>query len=213
MESWAKIAKRIKLECPTGVVNRPSEADLVRYETEAGFKFPLDYRRFALDYGSGTLAGSYEFRFYTPSMTEDGVYSDLDPPGGCNSTFSGYTDEELAKDYNRDPAQLRRMVIFCAVGDYGDSFAWGPAEVTDPATNDMAIYLLGSAVRAGVWRVASTFREFVVDYLLRGRYGREAHPNYARGENHWDVPGKFWYFHVPREGSNPMVEPRDEADR
>jgi hypothetical protein len=38
MESWAKIAKRIKLECPTGIVNRPSEADLVRYEIEAGFK-------------------------------------------------------------------------------------------------------------------------------------------------------------------------------
>ncbi len=79
----------------------------------------------------------------------------------------------------------------------GDQFAWDPSEVTDPAEHEMAIYLSGNDVRPGLWRVATTFGEFLIDYLLRGRYGRECHPNYQKDVNAWDAGGMISFDQYP----------------
>src|SRR3954470_21685086 len=72
MESWDEIAARIELCLVVDKDWRPDEADLDAYEAKAGFKLPLDYRRFALAYGRGSMGAShFEFAFDTPwSRTE-----------------------------------------------------------------------------------------------------------------------------------------------
>jgi hypothetical protein len=61
--------------------------------------------------------------------------------------------------------------------DVAEQFVWDTGEVTDPDEHEMAIYLLGGDLRPGVYLVASSFGDFVIEYLLKGRYGRECHPN------------------------------------
>ncbi len=189
MIRWSEIEGRLELYCPTGVDKRPDEADVDRYEAESGVKLPDDYRRFTLAYGPGSIAASHEFEFAAAGIPEAGVYGDLatfNPPGGTSAKFQGYSDEDLSRTYGRDPAWLRRLVFFCFVRDVGDQFAWDPSEVTDPAEHEMAIYLCGGDVRVGLWRVAATFGEFVIDYLLKGRYGRECVTEYREDVDSWD---------------------------
>ena len=149
---------------------------------------PLDYRR-RLAYGPGSvLDGSHEFDIALPGLPEADMYGDLatfNPPGGVPLCFCDCSDEELARLFGRDPAWLRRLVFFGFVRDVGDSFAWDPSEVTDPAEHEMAIYLSGGDIRMGLWRVASTFGEFLIDYMLRGRYGREAPASWRKDKDVW----------------------------
>jgi hypothetical protein len=213
MSDWCEIEARIKLECPTGVDQRPTEADLDRYEAEAGYKLPDDYRRFALAYGPGSLAGAYDFKFYTPGVPEAGLRGDLaayNPPGDCPKRFRGRTDKDLAKTFGRDPAQLRRMVFFCSMDGY-DSYAWDPAEVTDPLTNDKAIYRF---VGERSWPVASrTFREFlefIVDFNLHGKYWRNKHISYVNNIEMMKSCGKLLYFQFPGDRPGEDVQEMDD---
>src|SRR4051794_3513275 len=139
MESWDEIAARIELCLVVDQDWRPNEADLDAYEAKAGFKLPLDYRRFALAYGRGLMGvDRFEFRFDTPySKTERRSRA------ARKSTGRRGPDLGLNEFETHNPAgRRRRLVIFSSVLDYGDVFAWDPAEVTDPVRHEMAVHLI-----------------------------------------------------------------------
>jgi hypothetical protein len=186
MENWDEIAARIELCLVIGDDGRPTEADLNAYEAAAGFRLPLDYRRFALAYGRGLMGGwEYEFRFDTPRSTAEGR--------GKRWIDSSLPEFEHVAD---DTGQRRRMVLFSNVCDYGDVFAWYPAEVTDPINHEMAIYLIGGRGHMDLFRRAgSTFLEVLVNEILRGPHDREI-PGDGLGD--LEPLGERYYFnHLP----------------
>jgi len=181
MPGWDEVEARLELECPTGIDRRPTEADLDRYEAAAGFKLPLDYRRLALAYGPGSVIGTREFEINAPGSPEAGLLQDLaqfNPPGEVSLPMQGLADEWITRVLGLEPGKARRMVFFCTVRDDENSFAWDPGEVTDPIAHEMAIYRFGSRSVNGSWRVASSFVEFLVEYVLRGQYGRDFDQGY-----------------------------------
>ena len=118
----------------------------------------------------------------------NGVDDDCDPatddltPVGCSAapnfdptglteflrTMSGFderSDEDLAEEFD-DPQRARRLVLFCTTAT-NDFFGWDPEDVTDPAGREYGIYLLGR-YDTRVTRLATTFREFVLNYCFEG---------------------------------------------
>ncbi len=155
MVSWDEVAARVELCLVIGDDGRPTEADLDAYEAAAGFKLPLDYRRFALAYGRGLMGVSkFEFRFDTPRSTAE----DRGKRASRKSQMRRKPDLGLPEFEHVDDntGQRWRMVRFSDVCDYGDVFAWNPAEVTDSVNHEMAIYLIGGRGHMGLFRRAGS---------------------------------------------------------
>jgi hypothetical protein len=170
MGIWDPIVARLKIWTQDDEVRRPTPADLDRYEAEAGFKLPDDYRSYALTFGPGEL-GRCEFCFSTPGFPKAG---DLDLAEKnriwLKLAVAGCPDKNLAERFG-DAWRARRLIHFCEVSGIGDRFAWDPMDVTDAETHEYGIYAL--PVDSTGWknmRVARTFREFVLDYALGGQY-------------------------------------------
>ena len=134
-------------------------------------RLPVEYRAFALIFGPGTL-GVREWTFKTPGFPGAGRSVDLAELNGIpgNRGLPNRSDAELSEE--GDPALIRRLVQFCSGGFEGDQFFWDPADVTDPEKNEYAIYIRGGELEPRIQRVATTFRELVMDYLLGGGYER-----------------------------------------
>jgi hypothetical protein len=201
MNRWSEIESRLTWDNPTGGDKRPTVADLDAFEVAAGFKLPLDYRRFALAYGHGWTSAPYLFEIHAPGDPGAGVYSDLEATRAQMASL--FADAAEAGECGCDPERFRRLVIFSSVKDVAESFAWDTGEVTDPAEHEMAVYLIGGDLRRGVYRVASSFGEFLIDYLLKGRYGRECHFNYQKDDDAWASGGSIFFHHVPSRDPAP----------
>jgi hypothetical protein len=194
MSRWREIKARLGWRNPTGGDKRPTEADLDAFEAAAGFKLPLDYRQFARACGHGWFAVSHEIEIHAPG--DPASHNDLLAVKAFMAGF--FSDENYAKGHGCDPVKFRRLVVFSGVKDVAEQFVWDPGEVTDPAEHEMAIYLLGGDLRPGLYRVASSFGEFVIDYVLSGRYGRECHFNYQKDYDAWRTgKKKIEFYHVP----------------
>ena len=80
-----------------------------------------------------------------------------------------------------------------------ETLVWDTGEVTDPAEHEMAIYLFGGDLRPGLYPVAASFGDFVIEYLLKGKYGRECHPNYQEDVDAWATGKTIRFYHVPTD--------------
>src|SRR5579871_4308943 len=201
MSRWGEIESRLTKVNPTGGDKRPTNADLDAFEVAAGILLPLDYRRFALAYGHGSTSAPYEFEIHTPSDPAAGALNDLEATRAQMAGF--FADKATAAGHGCDPEQFRRLILFSSVRDVAESFAWDTGDVTDPAEHEMAVYLIGGDLRPRVYRVASSFGEFFVDYLLKGRYGRECHPNYRKNDDAWELGEPIFFYHVPSSDPAP----------
>jgi hypothetical protein len=86
---------------------------------------------------------------------------------------------------------------FCHSDDFHGSWAWNPEDVTDPGTHEYGIYLLGADGYDGPHKVASTFHEFVMSYVLGGGFHREEEPwKCEPGEQ--GLPDAIGFFQVIR---------------
>jgi hypothetical protein len=176
MGNWDDLLSRIEIILQDDEHKRPTIGDLDGFEAEFGFKLPEDYRQFALRFGPGEL-GRREWRFQTPGFPGAGPLADLGELNrGYLRRLQGIETLDEAK-FSRygDPMVIRRLVTFCTGGLETDAFTWDTGHVTDPEKNDYAVYILSGDLEPHVQRVASSFREFVVDYLLAGGYDRHVY--------------------------------------
>jgi len=174
MGIWDELARRLDLWLEDNEVKKPTLEDLDRFESEAGFHLPQDYRDYALTFGPGDI-GSREWSFLTPGFPQAGKNVDLAEANAWHKKYviDGETDAELARMFG-DAARARRLVVFCSTRLVGDIFAWDPGEVTDAARHDYAIYMIpAEANNPPFGRIATSFREFVFNYALGG--GHERH--------------------------------------
>jgi len=200
MGVWDDLLQRTKFTTREGEFKRPKPEDLDRFEAEFGFKLPADYREFALAFGPGEL-GEGEWSFKTPGFPGAGPDFDLAESNGgvANRGLPKYSDAELSED--GDPALIRRLVWFCKGGMEGDQFSWDPTEVTDPEKHEYAIYITCGNLKPMTQRVASGFREFMMDYLLGGGYERQL---FVPGTELGEPPGKkLEYFQNRMGGDRP----------
>jgi hypothetical protein len=168
MASWETIKAKIEIVLiNTSSCVIPAPEDLDRFEASAGFLLPLDYRDFALTLGRGSF-GPDGYEIGIPGFEDEGR---LSSPAAMTAfvrtsgSFDTRSDENLAQEYD-DPQRARRLVIFCGTTS-NDFWGWDPEDVTDPAAREYSIYQLGR-YDTRVLRLATTFREFVMDVLFEG---------------------------------------------
>jgi hypothetical protein len=179
MGVWDELEKRLDIVTQDGVVKKPKIADLDQYERESGFNLPEDYREFALAFGPGGF-GTGEWAFATPGFSKGHDLVDL--VKSCESwrrsRIEGCSDADLSRSFGVDAARVRRLIPFCNRRTSGDGFAWDPSDVTDTDRHEYGIYHI-TFDRPPIVRVASTFREFVMDYALGGGFERHLYDESA----------------------------------
>jgi hypothetical protein len=176
MGSWDTIKANIEIvlvDTPSCLL--PTPDDLDRFETSAGFLLPLDYRDFVMTFGLGSFGpDGYEVgvpgyehagRLSSPSAMTEFVRSS----GG----FDRRSDDDLAEEFD-DPRRARRLVIFCGTSS-NDFWGWDPEDVTDRAACEYGIYQLGR-YDTRVLRLATTFRDFVMDFVFEGVINPDGSP-------------------------------------
>jgi hypothetical protein len=157
MDVWDDLKQRLVVEFLSGAkLWTSSPEDIDRYEAESGFRLPDSYRELVGTFGPGTYGRGWR----------------LAAPGVPNSS-----SDNLAKlnEYLR-PVHPG-FVFFCGKEDFHAHFAWDSGDITDPATHEYGVYLVGSpgsgdSFEAQTTKVASTFREFLMTYALGGGFER-----------------------------------------
>ena len=168
MASWNAIKSQIQIFLSgEPALNLPSTEDLDRFESSTGFLLPLDYRDFVLSFGLGSFEPGTWY-FAVPGFHDEAP--NYDPTGlteflRTGSGFDERSDEDLAKEFD-DPQRARRLLLFCTTAT-NDFFGWDPEDVTDADTREYGIYMLGR-YDTRVTRLATTFREFVLNYCFEG---------------------------------------------
>lgn len=185
MGIWDDLKKRVLVDHVDAlggcVVLKPRPEDLDRFERESGFKLPDSYREFVMTFGPGCLDPG--FYFYSPGFPSDQSV-DL---AARNPSSQSQKPEGPFGDFIR----------FCISDDFHGSWAWKPEDVTDPGTHEYGIYLLGADGYDGPHKVASTFHEFVMSYVLGGGFHREEEPwKWKAGEP--GLPDTIGFFQVIR---------------
>ncbi len=138
-----------------------------RFESSTGFPLPLDYRDFVLSFGLGKFEPGTWY-FAVPGF--DGKPPLCDPMRltenfRTKAEFDDRSDEDIAEEFN-DPQRARRLILFRMTTSM-DYFGWDPEDVTDPASREYGVYLLGR-YDTRVTRLATTFREFVLNCCFEG---------------------------------------------
>jgi hypothetical protein len=159
---WKELYERLRIVDTPGYapLPKPSPATFAEYESATSFRLPPSYREYAAVFGPGEI-GAYA-RIRAPGYPDD-EGSDL---AECDR-FKHEGDNLLCEIYG-DPERIRRLVFF-ATSFTGDIFGWDPAEVTDPATPEYAVWGLPRNGQVLV-RVADTFPAFV-EGVLQGSVG------------------------------------------
>lgn len=193
MSVWDELKQRVKvvraegrdgiIHEEDGIVWKATPEILDWFEGWRKFKLPDDFRDFACTFGPGRF-GTGGWCFYVPGIEwREEPYS---------------LDMSYLHDYwqNTQKGSNLKLVPFCEKMETerfkaGESegrsttiryFGWNPEDVTDPARHEYGIYQthpegdLFASGKAGRRRppvkVASTFREFVLDYALGDDLGR-----------------------------------------
>jgi hypothetical protein len=183
MNVWDDLEKRLDIVTQDGLVKKPRVEELDRYEQENGFKLPDDYREFALAFGPGGF-GRLEWWFATPGFPKGHDLHDLaiSRESWRRCRCDGIKDADLTKQFGIDADRVRRLVPFCNQRLDGEAFAWDISDVTDPERHEYGIYHI-TFDHPPMKRVASTFREFVLDYALGGGFERQSYAgNYYGGD-------------------------------
>lgn len=184
MSEWPELTDRIELEIPFGEDIRPGDAELDAFEAEFKLKLPDDYRLFMKTFGAGVISTLAECNFAAPGAPPIQPHDQRDLASfnrGARGTLQASYDMAKSSPYGKpkfevDPAWLDRFIYFCVAGHGEDIFAWQADEVTNANTNDKNIYRITYFPKEPLVLVATTFREFVMDYLLSGRYFRDVCP-------------------------------------
>jgi len=159
MGVWDELEQKIEVDYVNSLggyeVLKPKPEDLDLYERMNGFKFPNDYREFALTFGPGTFGAGWQFA--TPGF-----------PGDSNIDFNLRANK--GDDVNRD------CFFICGKEDFHGWLGWDPKDVTDPDTHEYGIYLFGHEDNDAPHKVASTFHNFIVSYIFGGGFEREEEP-------------------------------------
>jgi hypothetical protein len=170
---WQELFNSLRFE-PGKPCATSSDAKISEFEKSSGFRLPASYGAWVKLFGPGELSKC--FRIVAPGFTEIGDACDL-------MSFMRASQEDVHDDdvaaYAPDAAQFRRMIFFCEdVGTH--HYGWDPAEVTDKARNECAIYVFFREWE--VRRLADTFAEFIQDIVLGERHA----------ELYEDAPQSIW---------------------
>lgn len=173
-----------------GIVWKATPEILDWFEGLRKFRLPDDFRDFACTFGPGKL-GTGGWCFYVPGIDWESEPESL--------------DMLYLLDYweNTQKESNLKLVPFCEKRQTEGRwmtiryFGWNPVDVTDAARHEYGIYRTHPEVepfgsgRVGRRRppvkVASTFREFVLDYALAEDLGRRGG---ASGANDLDESGE-----------------------
>jgi len=174
MAVWDDLVRQLDVMTWDGEHWKSTPEDVDRFEAETGFRLPDDYREFAVAIGPGTIGnGEHEFDFLAPGFPETSGYQDLTQQfhrWRKDCQYPGGEDHSATTPY--DPGRYARLLPFCFVGLVGDGFGWDPADVSDPDRHEYGIYIIGNDNGIPMDRVAGTFREFIVRFVLGGGYER-----------------------------------------
>lgn len=126
----------------------PSPADLDRFESETGVKLPGSYRAYCQVFGAGVF-------------DLDPVYLSVRAPYCPRPEFdlggAFAINENFKKD--RSIGERARRLVYVGSSFSGDLFGWDPAESTDAAAPEFALYC---AIRHGdVVKLADNFYDFI----------------------------------------------------
>jgi hypothetical protein len=133
---------------------KPTEAALRAFEQAHNLLLPKSYRDFAIVFGPGELAGLY--RLATPlTLSNDYELTKF------SQNLHGDADERLLEGFG-SADETGRFLFFSDGG--GCFYGWKLDEMADPASREYAIYEFDFPPMK---RVATTFQEFVTEYILK----------------------------------------------
>jgi hypothetical protein len=168
-----------------GIVWKATPKILDWFEGLRRFRLPDDIRDFACTFGPGRL-GTGGWCFYVPGIEWEEEPDSLDllylldywenTQKGSNLKLVPFCEKRETERFKAGESEGRRTII--------RYFGWKPQDVTDLARHEYEIYRTHPEVepsgsgRVGRRRppvkVASTFREFVLDYALADDLGRRS---------------------------------------
>jgi hypothetical protein len=212
MGGWDGLGKRLKIlrvenregivHEEDGIVWKATPEILDWFEEWRKFKLPDDFRDFACTFGPGKI-GTGEWCFYVPGIDWESEPESLDllylldywenTQKGRNLKLTPFCDKREAERFSSGGVEGRWTIT--------RYFGWNLQDVTDPARHEYGIYeahperepaATGKAgPRGRRVRLASTFREFVLDYALAGDLGRRGEASGADDPDESGNPGSI----------------------
>jgi hypothetical protein len=157
---WRKLLGQLRLDTSMGELAPVVETSLDDFEKRVGVTLPNSYRAYCLVFGAGRLAErvkiavpGYQGTDYASSLVN------LD----SEMAHAGLDFEE----YSPDPAQHKRA-IFVGFDVFRSYHFFDPADVTDAANNEYAVYTIFDPWE--VRRTADNFWLFVTELCLGDKH-------------------------------------------
>lgn len=162
---WQELLAKLEIRLQPGWVSvpKPTEDDLIQFETAHNFKLPQSYRSFIKLFGAGTLA--FDFKLLAPIGPNFPRYDlgsfNLETKSGFTSTFLHFFSE---------PDRVKRLTYF-AIPENADLIGWDPEDIRDRENHEYGICELGPTEDLEL--VAISFSDFI-DHICLADPGDES---------------------------------------
>lgn len=152
---WQELLARVEVDTGVGQLNPVGEIALNGFESKRGLKLPNSYRSYCMVFGAGIFSDAVKIA--TPGYKGQVHVCQIE-----QLEEMGHEGLEY-EEYSPNPEQHKRAIFF-AFDMFRSYHFFDPAEITDRANNEYAIYTLFDSWE--VKRIADNFWMFVTDVCL-----------------------------------------------